>query len=320
MAGASLGRCPLLFLLLAAAARSPLEKKEAERTEGAEGEPRIPRCSSARHRRRIGELALATLTRPGAALRPLSEARSVRLPQWPQAPVLWQAGCGWHLRDRALPGVGGGPGAALLLGRGLSLEGACAASPGRKPSSPLGEGALSRWLQRALWQGFVAPGLGLLPGHPCLGKVGQCPGTRGMEFGLPGFHSWVMHCRLQAGTMSCVSLDRMLASFLLSFLTDTYVWISLPGTALPGDMQCVRASRGNIVPSSKSPSGWPCPILTMPSPQAARGKTECSFPEMGLLYKVQHNDACRLGCACLAGLAGCALRVPPRTLGGLMDT
>lgn len=204
----------------------------------------------------------------------------MRLPQWPQAPVLWQAGCGWQLRDRALPREGGGPAAALLLGaagRGLSLEGAYAASPGRKPSSPLGNGPASRWLQRASrWQGFVAPGLGLLPGHPCLRRMGQCPGTRGTGFGLPGFHSWIMaaglHGRLQAGTLSCVSLNRVLASFLLSFLTDTHVWISLPGTALPGDIQCVRASRGNIVPSSKSPSDWQCSTLTMPSPQAARGK------------------------------------------------
>lgn len=60
MAGASLGRCPLLFLLLAAAAPSPPEKKEAELAGGAEGEPRIPRCSSAR--RRIGEAAPGTLT------------------------------------------------------------------------------------------------------------------------------------------------------------------------------------------------------------------------------------------------------------------
>ncbi|XP_039216186.1 post-GPI attachment to proteins factor 6 isoform X3 [Crotalus tigris] len=45
MAGASLGRCSLLFLLLAAAARSTLEKKAAERTEGAEVGMEVPEFS-----------------------------------------------------------------------------------------------------------------------------------------------------------------------------------------------------------------------------------------------------------------------------------
>lgn len=61
------------------------------------------------------------------------------------------------------------------------------------------------------------------------------------------------------------------------------------------------------MPLSKSPRGWPWPALVMPSPQAVGGKTESSFPEMGLLCKVQCSDACRLGCACLSGLDRCAL-------------
>lgn len=198
MAGASLGRCPLLFLLLAAAAPSPQEK-EAELAGGAEGEPRIPRCFSAR--RRIGEAAPATVIRPGAALRPLSEARPVPLP-------LVAPGASPRQADR---------GGKAVSGKSLCCFPWQEAQTGRRLGGSKGPHA-ARALWYLVWSFFLGTSAseGWASAHVLRGRVWPpwLP-FLGQGAGLQG--------RLQAGTLSCSSLNRVLASSLPSFLPDTHV-------------------------------------------------------------------------------------------------